>query len=86
MSKDFTGPLSLDNLGYQFCSDWLKGEIKRVLEENLKLRENNKVLKKELTVIADQVSNSLLLDELLADDWDALHEAIKRADEIIDSV
>ena len=34
-----TGPLSLENVDAQFCSDWLKGEIRGLLERNAVLTE-----------------------------------------------
>lgn len=33
MSKSFLGPLSLENIEAQFCSDWLKDEIRSNLTE-----------------------------------------------------
>lgn len=38
--SDFTGPLSLENLDAQFCSDWLKDEIRRVLTYTTKLEKS----------------------------------------------
>lgn len=32
-----TGPLTLENLHQQFCSDWLKDEIRKLFEKNVAL-------------------------------------------------
>jgi hypothetical protein len=48
MSKDPTGPLSTENVDWQFCSDWLKDEIKRVLTERDRLEADAHALREAL--------------------------------------
>jgi hypothetical protein len=45
--KDFTGPLSLENLEHQFCSDWLKDQIRGLLIRVSSIENENEQLKRK---------------------------------------
>ena len=51
------GPLSLANLPAQFCSDWLKDEIKRVIAERDSALARLKVAEEALGFYADRVNH-----------------------------